>query len=90
MTTTTFAPMTALEIRAAATLLQWSTACQKIKFATEDGDVRTAHVRVIDWKRGCDIREAEVRLTMSTGWEVFWSGAKLIEMIRDHLIVADK
>ena len=88
---TTFAPMTATEIHAAATLLHWSASCRKVKLAAGDGEVRTAHVRSIDWKQGReDIREAEVRLTMDTGWEDFWSGAKFIEMIRDHLIFAAK
>ena len=91
MTTTTFAPMTATEIEAAATLLEWVYNCQKVKFATKDGEVRTAHVRNITWKQGrVDIRAAEVRLTLSTGWEDFWSGAEFIEMIRDRLIFTAK
>lgn len=37
-----------------------------------------------------DIRETEVRLTMSTGWDDYWSGAEIIKMIRNHEMVPTK
>ena len=84
-------PMTAAEIHAAATLLHWIASCRKVKFATEDGETRTAHVRSIHWEQGReDIRETEVRLTMSTGWDDYWSGAEIIKMIRNHEMVPTK